>query len=41
MKVFLISVAVAIVVAVASVYVLDSYQRPAEVAFSSSSGVRL
>ena len=41
MKVFLISCAVAIVVAVASVYVLDGYQQPAEVAFSSNSGVRL
>lgn len=41
MKVFLISCVAAIVVAIASVYVLDGYQRPAELAFTSSSGVRL
>lgn len=41
MKVFLISCAVAIIVAVGSVYVLDAYQKPAEVAYKSSSGVRL
>jgi hypothetical protein len=41
MKVFLISCAVAIIVAVGAVYVLDAYQRPATSAFASSSGVRL
>jgi hypothetical protein len=41
MKAFLISCAVAIVVAVGSVYVLDGYQRSAETAFASQSGVRL
>jgi hypothetical protein len=41
MKVFLIACAVAIIVAVGSVYVLDGYQRSADVAFASKSGVRL
>jgi hypothetical protein len=41
MKVFLISCAVAIIVAVGAVYVLDSYQKPADMAFASPSGVRL
>jgi len=41
MKVFLISCAVAIIVAIGAVSVLDSYQRPAEMAYKSSTGVRL
>ena len=41
MKVFLISCAVAVIVAVGSVYAVDGFQRPADVAFSSKSGVRL
>lgn len=41
MKVFVISCVAAIVVAVAAAYVLDRYQRPAEMAFTSASGVRL
>jgi hypothetical protein len=41
MKVFLISCAVAIIVAVGAVYTLDGFQRPADAAFSSKSGVRL
>jgi hypothetical protein len=41
MKVFLISCAVAIVVAIAAVYVLDRYQRPVAMAFTSTTGVRL
>jgi xanthosine utilization system XapX-like protein len=41
MKVFLISCAVAIVVAVGSIYALNEFQRPADVAFSSKTGVRL
>ena len=40
MKVFLISCVLAIVVAVAAAYLLDRYQRPSEVAYSTSS-VRL
>src|SRR5690606_19066718 len=41
MKVFLISCAVAIIVAVGAVYTLDGFQRQADTAFSSKSGVRL
>ena len=41
MKAFLASCAVAIVVAVGAVYALDAYQKPAETAFKSSTGVRL
>jgi hypothetical protein len=41
MKVFLISCAVAIVVAIGSIYALDGFQRQADVAYSSKSGVRL
>src|SRR5690606_1675344 len=41
MKVFLISCAVAIIVAVGAVYTLGGFQRQADVAFSSKSGVRL
>jgi hypothetical protein len=41
MKVFLIACVAAIVVAVASVYILDSYQRPADMAFKSNQSVRL
>lgn len=40
MKAFLVSCAVAIVVAIGSVYVLNDYQQTAETAFSSKSGVR-
>ncbi len=41
MKVFLVSCAVAIIVAVGSMYVLNDYQQTAESAFASKSGVRL
>jgi hypothetical protein len=41
MKVFLISCAVAIIVGIGAVYVLDAYQKPADIAFASPSGVRL
>ena len=41
MKVFVTSCAVAIVVAVGAIYVLDGYQQTAETAFVSKSGVRL
>ena len=41
MKVFLISCAVAIIVAIGAVYTLDAYQQPADVSFTSSTGVRL
>ncbi len=41
MKVFLISCAVAAVVAVGSIYTLNEFQRSADVAYSSKSGVRL
>ena len=40
MKEFLIACVVAIVVAVVAVYVLDMWQAPADVAFSTT-GVRL
>jgi hypothetical protein len=41
MKVFLISCAVAIIVAIGATFVLDAYQKPAEMAYKSSTGVRL
>lgn len=41
MKAFLISCAVAIIVAVGAVYTLDAYQTPADTAFTSPTGVRL
>jgi hypothetical protein len=41
MKAFLASCAVAIIVAVGAVYVLDAYQKPADVTYTSSTGVRL
>lgn len=41
MKAFLVACVVAIIVGVAAVYVLDAYQKPAEVAYSSNTGVRL
>jgi hypothetical protein len=41
MKAFLASVAVAIVVAVGSVYILDVYQKPSAAAYQSPTGVRL
>jgi hypothetical protein len=41
MKAFLVSCAVAIVVAIGAVYALDAYQQPADVTFTSSTGVRL
>lgn len=41
MKVFLISCAVAVIVAVGAVYALDGIQRPADAAYTSKSGVRL
>jgi hypothetical protein len=41
MKAFLGACAVAIIVAVGAVYTLDAYQKPAEIGFTSSSGVRL
>jgi hypothetical protein len=41
MKMFLISCAVAIIVAIGATFVLDAYQEPAEMAYKSSTGVRL
>lgn len=41
MKVFIIACAVAIVVAVGAVYVLDGYQQQATMAYTSKTGVRL
>jgi hypothetical protein len=41
MREFIGAVVVAIVVGVAAVYALDVYQKPASVAYSSPSGVRL
>ena len=41
MKVFLIASAVAIVIAVVSVFVLNSVQEPVSIAYSSPTGVRL
>jgi hypothetical protein len=41
MQAFITAVVVAIVVGVGSVYVLDAYQKPASVAYTSPTGVRL
>ena len=41
MQSFIAACVVAIVIAIGAVYVLDSYQEPAEMAYASSSGVRL
>lgn len=41
MQAFIASVVVAIVIGVGAVYVLDAYQKPADVAYTSSTGVRL
>jgi hypothetical protein len=41
MKELLIACVVAVVVAVVAVYVLDMWQAPVEMGFSSPSGVRL
>jgi hypothetical protein len=38
---FIAACVVAIIIAIGAVYVLDSYQEPAEVAYKSSTGVRL
>lgn len=38
---FISACIVAVIVAVGAVYVLDEYQEPASVAYSSPSGVRL
>ena len=41
MKVFLVSVAAAIVLAVVGVYALEGFQKPADVAFQAPGSVRL
>jgi hypothetical protein len=41
MQSFIAACVVAIVIAVGAVYVLDVYQEPADVAYASSTGVRL
>jgi hypothetical protein len=41
MKEFIIAVVAAVAVGVISVYALDIYQKPASVAYSSPTGVRL
>jgi hypothetical protein len=41
MKAFILSVAVAVVMAVGASMVLETYQKPAETAFRSETGVRL
>jgi hypothetical protein len=41
MQSFIAACVVAIIIAVGAVYVLDSYQEPADVAYASSTGVRL
>lgn len=41
MKVFLTASAVAIVIAIVSVFVLNAVQEPVSVAYSSPTGVRL
>jgi hypothetical protein len=41
MKAFVAAVVAAIIVGVVAVYVLDAYQKPASVAYTSQSGVRL
>ena len=41
MQSFIAACVVAIVIAVGAVYVLDSYQQPSEMAYTSSTGVRL
>jgi hypothetical protein len=41
MQSFIAACVIAIVIAIGAVYVLDSYQEPADVAYTSSTGVRL
>jgi hypothetical protein len=41
MKAFLIACAAIIVIAIGAFFALDHYQEPAEVAFSSPTGVRI
>lgn len=41
MKVFLVSVAAAIILAVISIFVLDGFQKPAAVAYQAPASVRL
>jgi hypothetical protein len=41
MRSFVVACVAALVIAIASVYVLDAYQQPADTAFASRTGVRL
>ncbi|MGE0628292.1 MAG: hypothetical protein AB7O43_10740 [Hyphomicrobiaceae bacterium] len=41
MRSFIVACVAALVIAVASVYLLEAYQEPAETAFVSPTGVRL
>jgi hypothetical protein len=41
MKAFFAAVALAIIIAVGAVYLLDGWQRPADRAFASATGVRI
>lgn len=41
MKIFLAAIAVATIIAIGAVYVLDTWQRPADQAFASTTGARI
>jgi hypothetical protein len=41
MKAFILAIGVSLVLAVGASFVLDTFQKPVDIAFSSATGVRL